>query len=655
MEEGSAPRRKKQTLLTGDVGRAFTLDFIPGKAAALHKGEVIDLQGRLDEAPWFVLNPLSQWRLLWDLLGCCFIGYQAVLIPAEFAFGGSSMSLAVPFNAWWIVEFAITVFFLIDFAMNCVTGYVTERGVHVWSPGLILRHYFLEFPFPGLIDLIAWLPSLVTLLCEATLGEENPPGYTLMSLCRLIRLLRTSRAMDLLGNITTVYIFSGRYSACITAILQVAGVFSLIVHWVSCVFAIAADNFGAAVYSDDTPWAADQSATAWEQYSYAIWWTVTTFAGGSPPTNPTALSDYWLWSAICYFFVLAVNVMVGVFCAIVDKFMQAERDLQDQLEVATRFASTHGLSDYLKRRVLATVRAANVQQQREGSFVDSIEPLLSEDLRRKIKGAIFDRVLKRFPPFKTMSTSFLNSIASNATYRSYVADDRIFKEGEEADSMVVLTSGSAVLHSETLKFHMPYATSGWWLDEGAILGNTDSPNARLRPFSCVALEPSMTLEISREVLEAAMDFHTCTRETLGGLWCPVCCEQHKLWECRVLISVDGDSDDESGSAELQELGKASKALFERRSKKTMPASSQNLPPHVKDVVIAGPMVPAVGANEVPLSKVVAQLGELLQEVRAFGDKQSSLTDRIVSVETGICGLNHRFAAIESKLGINGIP
>lgn len=620
----------------------------------MHKGAIINLQDSSKVPPW-ILDPLSKPRMAWDVASIFLIAFQLVLIPAEVAFAQPTMTLSEPFNVWWWLEFVVGMFFFGDLILNSITGYIKLNGLVVRQPRLILRHYFLEFPCHGMCDIVSLVPWLLTIveIIQYTMDSDEDSILSVLRtsrfgrfgryfrLLRLLRLMRISNAIGIVRRISMAVIFSGRYASTAASVFKLAMAFLLIIHFVSCVYGYAADDFDGQALGDGSPYSPDGPLGAWEKYSFAVWWVVTTLAGGSPPTDPESTGDLWLWSIISFFFVVCTNMMVGIVCAVFDHFFQAEAGLHDQLEVTMRYMTLHNLHDSLKSRVIQSVRTAFAHQSIEGNFETKVDPLLSDDLRRKIKGAIFGDMLRRFPPFslQQVPAPFLSTLASEGTYCMYVTGDTLFREGDAADAMVFLTSGAALIHSDSLKFKMPHVERGWWLHEQAVFPALNAPHmSRKRPFTCVASEPCSALWLTKDLVEAALEYHHCSlRSAADGTaveppHCPVCGDGHEAWQCQVLIAVDSEDEDENDGGgkqtHLVELGQSSKRTYCAARARMALAKERGARAEVPPAKAAeGPKPEGV---EVAVAGMTATLHELVAEVRSLHDRMAALEKRKVA-------------------------
>lgn len=579
------PTKGRAALVTSG-GHILCMNFEPQNATALHNGKVVDLKEDHSKSKWWwIFDPLHPARMLWDVFTLCFIVYEVIIIPVEIGFVLPDY-LAEPFNVWWWIELFIGIAFSADILINCLTAYIRATGAYVWNPRKIVAHYFCACPFSGMFDVVAQVPFIL-MIVETIASEGLADGDSVLQLARLsrmgkigfylrilraLRLIRIFKAMNLLDMLSNAIIFSGRYAAAISAIFKIIVVFTFIIHLVSCFYAVASHDFDEQVRSDVGPFSENLDPNLWNKYSFAFWWSVVTLAGGSPPTSPLSQGDIWLDSLVMGIFVVATNTMIGILCAVFDKFWQSERDLHERMEVATKYITRHRLNPILKGRVLNSIRNAFVQERDEGNFAETIDPLLSEDLRRKVKGAIYGSMLRTFPPFaEGLPPSFFNKLAYEAETRSYIANDMVFMEGESATTMVFVTSGTAMIESSAKKFRIPFVTKGWWLNEDVLFAI--SQGGLRRSFDCVALGPCTTLEISREGIEHALKVHAGGTRWLDDYrqesrlpLCPVCAGRHDVWECSTLVEETADDEEDgeaAGEMHVEEISASARRRFKR--------------------------------------------------------------------------------------------
>ncbi len=104
------------------------------------------------------IEPDSNFRISWDMLGMLFIIYQTMMVPYRFCFK------SIAKGNFYYFETAIDTFFIFDLCksqinlmflvLNFVTGYY-KKGHVIMKRGVIIKHYLRTW---FLIDFFASFP-----------------------------------------------------------------------------------------------------------------------------------------------------------------------------------------------------------------------------------------------------------------------------------------------------------------------------------------------------------------------------------------------------------------------------------------------------------------------------------------------------------------
>mmetsp|Transcript_58872 Transcript_58872/g.172302 ORF Transcript_58872/g.172302 Transcript_58872/m.172302 type:complete len:631 (-) Transcript_58872:53-1945(-) len=553
--------------------------------------------------------------------------YQAMLIPVELAFV-ERMALAEPRNPMWCVEFAMGVLFSLDVLLSCVTAHIRDDGIYVRRQWLILRNYAVTPPFFLLIDLAALAPFLISFAdfssdvgSESTLSTAGESARYLryMRLFRLLRLLRLTRAFKVTQVVSKVTIVKGRYMVAALGVTKLLLGFFFCAHLGACAWrALSLFDHHARTQSVDV-------SNVWESYTFAFWWMITSLGAGSPPLSPTAGWERWIWSFFSFLAICVVTVTTGMLVQILDRFNEDVQELDQKLRVASKFISRHPVPDHVKARVFGAVRTSFQQQRDRGRFQELVDPLLSEDLRRKVYGSIYGSVMRWFPPLKekVVPARFLATLAVEAMIERYGQSDIILHEGMVEDSMIFILEGNAMLHSVEKRMKLP-VVSKWFLGERALFWDPGSGELEpLRSASLTALTPCEVLVLESAAfhrtvqnfgLSAWLEHHR--RRWPGGGWgCPACGKAgHWLDECSTLVAA------EEGAALAHELRPVREAALRnflrtiRSSHRAECAKSEE-----REAVL-------------PAGGLEGPLGRLLEEARAAREQLAAAGERVAALE-----------------------
>lgn len=96
----------------------------------------------------YTINPNVSYKIVWDLIVSLIVIYSIIMVPLQLSF-----SVATD-GGFYVVDWIVDVFFMIDIIVNFFTAYNDNRGT-VYDNCMICKHYLKTWFF---IDLISTIP-----------------------------------------------------------------------------------------------------------------------------------------------------------------------------------------------------------------------------------------------------------------------------------------------------------------------------------------------------------------------------------------------------------------------------------------------------------------------------------------------------------------
>lgn len=119
-------------------------------------------------------------------------------------------------------------------------------------------------------------------------------------------------------------------------------------------------------------------------------------------------------------------------------------------------------------------------------------------MRLDQKTALLSAVL----PFRVMEPQAVHVVAFSAQERRLQAGEQLFARGEASDGGYVIVSGRIALNPDGVT---PMGAETY--EAGSLIGETALISETSRPATAIALEPSLVLAVSRQVMRQVLEAH----------------------------------------------------------------------------------------------------------------------------------------------------
>eukprot|EP00931_Biecheleriopsis_adriatica_P060525 TRINITY_DN36364_c0_g1_i1.p1 TRINITY_DN36364_c0_g1~~TRINITY_DN36364_c0_g1_i1.p1 ORF type:complete len:656 (+),score=91.14 TRINITY_DN36364_c0_g1_i1:60-2027(+) len=211
-----------------------------------------------------MIHPLSVRSLAWSVLMIMLCFYIAIVQPFELAF--ENMMTEQHLAALATVGIVIDSFFVVDIAVNFLTGYASSGNEIIMDSRRVFYHYATSWFF---FDLICVLPAVISL----STGEGSIGRLRWFKLIKLVRLSRLSKISQLAGHALDQFMHLEEliqmqwvrflYRRGIVFIGMV-----LMCHWMACCMKLVDDGFLSSYQ--------DVGSHPMRQYTAALYWSMTT-------------------------------------------------------------------------------------------------------------------------------------------------------------------------------------------------------------------------------------------------------------------------------------------------------------------------------------------------------------------------------------------
>ncbi|OCT95652.1 potassium voltage-gated channel subfamily H member 3 [Xenopus laevis] len=402
-------------------------------------------------------------KACWDCLIFLATLYVAVTVPYNVCFSNSKEEGAtIPRCPPTACDLIVEILFILDIVLNFRTTFVSQSGKVVFSPRLIVYHYFRTW---FLLDLLAALP--VDLLYSFNVNVYF--GAHLLKTVRLLRLLRLLPRLD----------HYSRYSAVVLSLLMV--VFALLAHWVACIWYFIGQKEVESNQSEvpeigwlqelarrlETPYFVGKRNSS--QYltpqnnnsEEAANRTEMVLLGGPSPRSSYITSLYFALSSltsvgfgnvsantdtekifsICIMLIGALMhaLVFGNVTAIIQRlyarrflYHSRTRDLRDYIRI-------HGIPKPLKQRMLEYVQTTWTVNN--GIDTNQLLQSLPDELRADIAMHL-NRELLQSPLFSLASRGCLRSLSLNIRRSFCIPGEYLIRQGDALEALYCVCSGS---------------------------------------------------------------------------------------------------------------------------------------------------------------------------------------------------------------------
>jgi len=404
----------------------------------------------------FIVDPSSERRLVWDILGIPILSWDLITIPlGVFSIGPTGNEIMG--GAGWVT----LIYWTIDLPCTFLTGYFDDEGTLVMDLRKIARNYVHAFFGLDVLIIVADWTSVIL----ENLGSAAPPALSNMSILRVFRITRFVRLLRLRKLKAKVQALEdGISSEWWLVIMNLFGkVFSIVMvnHYICCIWYWIGSVKIPALFGD-IPTRRWLTAIPYPQYdseghkldeaewAYQYWtclhWAIAQFTPGPQNIQPQNAAE-----RIFAIFVLLFGMVV--FSSFIAGVTQARMQLSKMMSKLDRdlwllrkFCQQHSVSRELTARMKRYIDLVIVPNYHKLSIVDVILiPKLSVHLRSQLNNELVSHVLCIHPFFghlRKYHDAVMNVVSNNCIDNlSLARGDVVFGSGQVARYLLLVSDG----------------------------------------------------------------------------------------------------------------------------------------------------------------------------------------------------------------------
>ena len=401
---------------------------------------------------WFIMHPLSAWRVYWDHALVAMALATVLVVPIRLAFVFDAERSALPgliytdvvLDACCVLDVASNFFFA--FIVHNMT---TKKPELVADWRLIARRYARR----------RFLVELLSVGIPFSVAAARPLLHQWLSLIKLLRVQRLlrvrardrNRAHDA-GRMPRPIVISKMIN-----ISRLLAGFYLWSHVCACVFWFIGRIEIAASSGDESAagvsWIAAEAAegltadgdellfaSEFTQYIVALYWSTTTALtiGYGDITPHTSAERIFVILVMMSSSVLYATIF-GQVTTLVDSLDQVQNRYQRQMQRFSEFASIYKLPVALRARIYSHVHYK--WQLTRGLEVESVLDALPSGVRRDIQLFLLANIVQSFPIFQNVPQNFIAAVVEKFRAELIAAQEFVFSADEPGRHLYIIHTG----------------------------------------------------------------------------------------------------------------------------------------------------------------------------------------------------------------------
>jgi len=437
-----------------------------------------------------IINPHSNFRAIWEIIGLVVITWDMCAIPFELAFlpGRSPLLTAMD----WVTLF----FWTGDMAQGFFLGFY-EKGQFICSKPRIVRHYLATW---FAVDVIVIGPDwLMVIAKSATLSGGNQVGGLgqIIKGIRAVRILRLMRLLKLQRIITSMHdMIEHEVGFIIFSLSELLVAVLLVNHVIACAWYFIG-RLGMESHQRNWITTGDvDGESITYKYTTAMHWSLTQFTPASMDISARNLQERIFSIVILFFAMVVFSSIVASITSSTLSLRSMKTDEMKQFWLLRRYLRQRSVSKDLSERILKFLEH---QYRRHAKLVqaDSIKVLnkLSEELQSELMLQMYAFMLLSHPFFTEcnheMPVVMQRLCRLGITSQSYADDECVFNCGDRAMYMYFIKGGSYTYRARSKAVLTPELQPKEWVGEpvlwtvwrhqGTLSSKTASDLIRLDP------------------------------------------------------------------------------------------------------------------------------------------------------------------------------
>lgn len=389
---------------------------------------------------FFIVPPFSKRRICWDVVGCCLLIYDIVMLPMQVFEPDMG-------DVGYYLQWVGAIFFLCDLPLSFLVGFHHADGYLEMRPEVVARRYLHQW---FICDVIIVAMDWLYLLYSDMKSLKSPKVLRIIRVVHSVRIVRVSRKVEvikLLQNEVT--------SDFIHMIIRIARQLLILVttnHFWCCLW------FWLGSHGGNDSWVNKYTVTEnifW-RYLTSYHWSITQFTPASMEVQPQNAYERAFAILTVLLGMIFFSSFVSNITATITQLRQHDRARLDQEHDLRRFLADANISAELSHRVYSFVRGSRDMRYK---LLASREVRLLQILPRSMLQAVhteqYTPVLVQHPFFKAAgrsNISFLCRLCNEGIKTKRVlACQEHFSKGQVAEAMCFITTG-LFQYTEKLEF-----------------------------------------------------------------------------------------------------------------------------------------------------------------------------------------------------------
>eukprot|EP00753_Platysulcus_tardus_P006023 PLAT139.1.p1 GENE.PLAT139.1~~PLAT139.1.p1 ORF type:complete len:2901 (+),score=1538.69 PLAT139.1:33-8735(+) len=443
---------------------------------------------------WFI-HPNSTFSVVWEVIVLVVVVFQLLVTPCYIAFLEQPHWALPSVRILFAIDYALDAVLLTDILLSWRRKAFMANGVLVTSKERIMENYARS--------------GHMMLHVAASLPLYWWGNVTVMSLCRLPRLLRTSQLPGLARRLED-FVAARTVGAQVNMLrlLVLLAVLVLQAHLLGCGMYLLARLEGAPSSWAKADGLFDPAVPLLTRYVRALYWglsllTVVCFGDVTPKT--VAGSLYTIFGCVQGMFFIAH--LIGEMTAVMSQLDQQAAAFQRKLDRFQLFSQRKRLPTALKNRVLQyyDYRYANTRGLDERVILGD----LPESLHQQVAVELFGDELSDVELFQVIPLHLLHALTLVLRRQLYLPNDFIIRERDIGRELFIVKKGKVEVVSEKTNVHIITLHAGSLLGESAFF----FPTVR-RSTSCVAATYCEAFILSRADWDSVMRGNHAVEEEL---------------------------------------------------------------------------------------------------------------------------------------------
>lgn len=432
-----------------------------------------------------VFRPSAIQRMTWDVLSLMAITYDMLTLPLTvFDFDTSKGA--------WLMSLITTSFWTVDILLNFFVGYHKLDGRIELRPSRIARRYLKTWFVPDvtIVTVDWWLFDIddMSAVDVARLGKS----LRITRVVRLLRIIRIVKFMRLFEELSD-FIFSGTLLLTLNIVRLLAGL-GVISHFLACAWYAMATIISATstnwvtAYFDQN----EDDGTMLYRYVLSYHWIMGQFTPAPVNIHPSNALERIFAIAVLFVGFVMFSSFLGSVTSHITTARQVVFDRLRSDSLVRQFLLDNRVSLDLGNQI--TVFQKEHRRKKTRVIETDVKMLkhLPESLLTELRYEIFSRKLQPHPFFSLVDRHDRSTIAeichNAATEKVYAKHDEPFSFRAEAQSMLIVTSGSCIYFPWRMVKKQQPVKEDQWVCEAALWVRWNYKGLLVAQSSCCLLE-----------------------------------------------------------------------------------------------------------------------------------------------------------------------